>query len=306
MRQVDWVDRDEYPFTSKYLQLDAGRIHYVDEGHGPTLLMVHGTPTWSFLYRHLIRDLAREYRCVALDHLGFGLSDRPAGWSYRPADHARNLALFIERLGLKDIVLVVHDFGGPIGLSYAVEHPENVSAIVICNTWMWSFKGDPHFERAGRLLSGSLGRLLYTRLNFSLNVMLRTAWGDKATLTRAVFRQYSGAFPHPAERLPLWTLARELIGSSDWYDGLWQRRDRIASKPALILWGLKDPGFRATELRRWQETLTNAQVETFPEIGHFVPEEKRDLGPMISRFLTERAITGDAHQKSAIQNEFAD
>ncbi len=102
--------------------------------------MVHGTPTWSFMYRHLIRDLSPRYRCIAPDHLGFGLSDRPAGWSYRPEDQARNLARLIETLGLKDLTLVVHDFGGPIGLAYALDHPENVRRLVLFNTWMWSFR----------------------------------------------------------------------------------------------------------------------------------------------------------------------
>jgi len=103
--------------------------------------MVHGTPTWSFLYRHLIRDLSPRYRCVAPDHLGFGLSDRPPGWSYRP-ETRRAISRGSSRRSAQDLTLVVHDYGGPIGLAYALDHPENVRRLVLFNTWMWSFAGD--------------------------------------------------------------------------------------------------------------------------------------------------------------------
>lgn len=130
----DWVDRAEYPFEPEAIILGPGTMRYLDEGDGESVVMVHGTPTWSFLYRHLVKGLRDRYRCVVPDHLGFGLSDKPARWSYAPADQARNLTTLIETLGLKDITLVVHDFGGPIGLSYALEHPENVRRLVLFNT----------------------------------------------------------------------------------------------------------------------------------------------------------------------------
>lgn len=272
MSRGDWVDRSAYPFRSSYLDLGAGRLHYVDEGSGPALLFVHGTPTWSFLYRHLLRELSRDHRVVAVDHLGFGLSDKPAGWGYRPADHARNLALLVEHLGLDDFTLVVHDFGGPIGLSYALEHPERVRSLVLFNTWLWSLRGTPA-ERASRAMSGPLGRFLYRRLNFSPRVLLKAVYGDKGKLTPSIHRQYIAPFPTAASREAPWVLARELIGSSDWYEGLWGRLDRIADKPALLLWGMKDPTFGAAALERWRGALRNSRVVEFPEAGHFVQEE---------------------------------
>jgi len=108
----EWLDRREYPFESRWLDVEAGRLHYVDEGQGAPVLMVHGTPTWSFMYRHLVKALRARHRCVAPDHLGFGLSERPREWSYRPVDQARNLTRLVEALGLKDLTLVVHDYGG--------------------------------------------------------------------------------------------------------------------------------------------------------------------------------------------------
>ncbi|MEW6602891.1 MAG: alpha/beta fold hydrolase, partial [Nitrospirota bacterium] len=126
MHDYSWIDRKEYPFKSHSLELEMGRMHYVDEGTGEPLVMVHGNPTWSFVYRHLINGLSKDYRCIAMDHIGFGLSDKPQNWSYYPEDHAKNFDIFIERLDLHNITLVVQDWGGPIGLSYAVNHPENV------------------------------------------------------------------------------------------------------------------------------------------------------------------------------------
>jgi haloalkane dehalogenase len=115
MSDTSWIDRNEYPFASHYFETPAGKLHYVDEGKGQPVVMLHGNPTWSFLYRNLIKQLSPHYRCIAPDHIGFGLSDKPVDWSYLPEEHAKNLAALIEHLGLKDITLVVGDWGGPIG-----------------------------------------------------------------------------------------------------------------------------------------------------------------------------------------------
>jgi haloalkane dehalogenase len=219
-----WIDRIEYPFPPHYQEVDGGQMHYVDEGQGRALVMVHGTPTWSFLYRHLIRGLSAGYRVVVPDHIGFGLSAKPPGWTYRPSDHARNLEALIEQLGLRDVTLVVHDFGGPIGLSYALNHPDNVRSLVIFNTFLWSLKGDSAFETPNRLFNNPLGRFLYKRMNFSAARLVPMSWGDKKTLTPAIHRHYTGAFPTPAERQGTWSFMRALIGSSDWFDSLWARR----------------------------------------------------------------------------------
>jgi haloalkane dehalogenase len=276
-----WLDRAEYPFEPRWLDAGGGRMHYVDEGQGAPLVMVHGTPTWSFMYRHLVKALRDRYRCLAPDHLGFGLSERPAAWSYRPQDQARNLARFIETLRLKDLTLVVHDFGGPIGLAYALDHPENVRRLVIFNTWMWATAGDRHFEVFGRLLSGRIGRFLYERLGFSVRVMLRHAMVDKTRYTRAVARHYLRALDGHAT----WIHAREVLGSSDWYASLWARRERIERIPALLVWGMKDPAFGAY-LPRWRSVFRRAEVLPLEDCGHAPPEERApELLPTMERFL---------------------
>jgi len=285
-----WLDRSAYPFRSRRLELPGGaRMHYVDEGAGETLLFVHGTPTWSFEWRHLIRGLAPSCRCVAPDHLGFGLSDRPRDGLYTPEWHAANLAAFVERLGLERFTLVVHDYGGPIGLPLALEDPGRIERLVVLNTWMWSLAGDRGMERAARLVGGALGRFLYRRANFSLRVITPSAWADRRKLTSALHRQYLAPFPDAWSRgAVLWPLARALVGSSDHYDSLWQRRARLADIPALIVWGTKDPAFPPHLLARWREALPHARVVELPA-GHWPQEEApEDVLDAVRGFLDGR------------------
>jgi pimeloyl-ACP methyl ester carboxylesterase len=276
-----WVDRREYPFEPRGLDVDGGRLSYVDEGEGAPIVMVHGTPTWSFLYRHLIRELRPRYRCVAPDHLGFGLSDRPASWSYRPEDQARNLARVIETLGLKDITLAVHDYGGPIGLAYALDHPENVKRLVLFNTWMWSFTGEWPVGWVARILAGRFGRYLYERRQFSVKVMLRRAVADRRRYTPEIERHYLQALDGHAT----WVYARELLGSRAWFDQLWSRRDHIARIPAILIWGMKDPAF-TRYLPRWRRVFEQAEVLQLADCGHAPPEERApEMLPFLTRFL---------------------
>ncbi len=289
MNQPDWLDRDLYPFQSNFLELGIGRMHYVDEGQGEVVLMVHGNPAWSFGYRRLIMGLSGRYRCVAPDHIGFGLSDKPYSWSYKPADHARNLRAFIERLDLRDITLVVQDWGGPIGLSYAVEHPENVRRLVIMNTWMWPVSGDLYYWGFSKFVGGPVGRYLIRNHNFFANQVVRMVTGDKSKLTPAIHDHYLKPFPTPESRKGTWVFPGEITGSQAFLEGLWSQRERLAGKPVLIAWGLKDIAFREQELRRWERVLPQAQVHRFPEAGHFVQEEEGDaVAGLVDAFLQNR------------------
>lgn len=282
-----WVDAAAYPFRPHAFDTGEGRLHYVDEGAGPPVVLVHGTPTWSFLYRDLIPRLAAAgHRVIAPDHLGFGLSDRPAGAAYRPEDHARRLAALLDALDLRDLTLVVHDFGGPVGLSYAVAQPERVAGLVVCNSWLWALDDDPHVARGAKLLGGQIGRLLYTRFDAELRWILPSVFADRRRLTPALRRQYAGPFPDPASRLPLWEVARGLLGASAWYDALWARRGRLAGKPALLLWGMRDPFFGPAYLARWREALPGAEVMELPDAGHFVQEEAAaEVAAHVTAFL---------------------
>ena len=273
----DQVDRSLYPFTSKWLDLSTGRMHYVDEGTGEPLLFVHGTPTWSFEWRDMIRALSPTYRCIAPDHLGFGLSDRPRNFPYTPEAHAQNLAEFIQKLNPDPFTLVVHDYGGPIGLPICLEHPERVKRLALLNTWMWSFVGDRDMERKARIAGSGLGRLLYRWANFSLRVITPSAYGDRSKLTPQIHRQYLDRFPdHWSREAVLWRLAQSILGSSHYYDTLWQKREKLGGRPTLIIWGMKDSAFQPHQLARWREVLPSARVIELDNAGHWPHEEAPD------------------------------
>lgn len=282
-----WLDTAAYPFTSRSCELgDGGRLHYVDEGSGPALLFSHGTPTWSFEWRHVIRALAATHRCVAPDHLGFGLSDRPRNAEYTPEAHAARFAEFADRLDLRDVTLVVHDFGGPIALPLALDGTARVRRLVVLNSWMWSLAADASVERAARLLGGGLGRLLYRHANFSLRVIFPSAYADRSRLTPAVHAQYLAPFPDAGSReLVLWPLARALRTSSTHYDALWQARARLRDVPTLVVWGTRDPAFPPHHLSRWRDAVPGAQVVEL-DAGHWPHEEQPDaVIAALRRFL---------------------
>lgn len=269
-----WLDRAAYPFHVRR----AGPLAYVDEGAGPPVLFAHGTPTWSFEWRHLIRALAPDHRCLAPDHLGFGLSERPIGADYTPEAHARRFAAFADGLDLHDVTLVVHDFGGPIALPWAIANRARLRRLVVMNSWMWSFTDDPEMQRRAGLAGGRLGRWLYRWANASLRLLMPSVYGDRAKLTRAIHRQYLAPFRSRRARGDvLWALARALTASAAHFDALWDARAALADVPTLILWGRRDGAFRPPLLDRWRAITPQARVVELPDAGHWPHEEEPDL-----------------------------
>lgn len=285
---AEWINRKEYPFDSHFFQVPAGRMHYIDEGAGSPVVMVHGNPTWSFLYRCLIKQLRTHYRCIAMDHLGFGLSDKPEGWTYLPGDHAANLTRMIQGLGLEKITLVVQDWGGPIGLSYASAHPENVAGLIILNTWAWPVNRDPYYIAFSRFVGGPIGRMLIRRYNFFANSIMKKAFGDPARLTPAVHAHYLNALASPADRKGCLVFPGQIIGATPWLANLHDRLSVLKDTPALIVWGIKDIAFREKELKRWETIFSHARSIRVPHSGHFVQEEAPDeLAEAVIPFLDE-------------------
>lgn len=278
MRDPHWLDREEYPFEPRHWRVEAGRMHYVDVGRGAPVVMVHGVPTWSFNYRKMIRRLSPRYRCVAMDHLGFGLSDKPEEWAYTPERLAANVEALIEGLGLRRITLVVHDWGGPIGLSYAIRRPENVERLVLMNTWMWSTKGDRRQELAARGLASPVYRMLEERFNFTSRVFIPHVMGDRVKLSHDAHKHYVEPLRERRDRQGCWALIRAIMHSGEWLDELWQQRDRLEEIPALVLWGLKDRAFTRRDLERWRGVFREADVRAFTRIGHFPQEEMDEEG----------------------------
>lgn len=155
-----WVDDDVFPFESHFVELDGNVVHYIDEGSGPTLLMAHGNPTWSLLYRDVVLALRDRFRCVALDYPGFGLSVAAPGYRYLPEDHAAVVVAFLDRLELTGATLVAHDWGGPIGLFAVEQRLDRFERLVLTNTWAWPLNGDLQVELASRLMGGPVRPVL--------------------------------------------------------------------------------------------------------------------------------------------------
>ncbi len=288
MENPEWIDSSEYPFKPKYFHCDAGDIHYVEEGIGDPVVMVHGNPDWSFSYRKLIKAISATHRCIALDHIGFGLSDKPTGWSYLPKDHAANFAALMESLALENITLVVNDWGGPIALSYAIAHPESIKRIVLLNTWLWPVNDDWYFRGFSGFMGGPIGRFLIKRHNFFAKVVLKKAYSDKRRLTKEVHQHYLKPLENSADRKGNWVFPKEIIGSTEWLTELWSKVSSIKDKPFLILWGLRDIAFREKELAIWKKPLTHYQLHTFEDAGHYPHEEKSDeVARLITEFLKD-------------------
>ena len=283
-----WLDPALYPFAPRHHLTADGAMSYVDEGRGRPILLVHGTPSWSFEWRHAIAALRADHRCVAPDHLGFGLSAKPPGAAYAPADHAARLRQLVRALDLHDATLVVHDFGGPIGLSALLDEPERFSSVVILNTWMWPHGEDPRVRRLSRLVASPLGRFLYRWLNASPRWLVPASFGDRSKLTRAVHRHYVRPFSRRDERWAPWRLGCELAGSDPWYASLWERRAVLQSLPVTFVWGTKDIAFGEPYLERWRAALPRAEVVRVEGAGHFPQEEQPERVTAAIRAAAER------------------
>jgi haloalkane dehalogenase len=284
-----WVDRSEYPFESRRFSTDAGALHYIDEGVGPAFVMLHGNPSWSFEYRHLIKALSPHYRCIAIDHLGFGLSDKPGNVRYTGELHGRNVTTLLEHLGLQELVLMIGDWGGPTGLSFAVKHPGRVKGVVMANTWAWPIEAsDFYYQGFSRFMGGPIGRYLIRNHNFFVERVMVAATGKKSVLTPRVMAQYRGPFAVREDRQASWCFPGQIVGAYDWLQGIWSQRETFRHLPFLVLWGEKDIAFRLKELERWKKELTHADVHVLRGVGHYVAEEAPDeVLPLIRQFLKE-------------------
>ena len=253
-----------------------GKMCYVDEGEGEPIVMIHGNPSWSFEFRALIKHFSKTHRCIAPDHIGFGLSDKPIDWNYLPINQAVNLEKLLESLDLQNITLVVGDWGGPIGLSYAIKHPERIKSIVVTNTWAWSAKSDWYYQGFSGFMGGAIGRWLIRNYNFFANTVLKSVYGDKSKLTPDIHRHFLMPLDSPDKRKGCWIFPKQIIGSSDWLAELWSQRDLLDGKIKLIVWGMKDIAFREKELNQWVTHFPAAKTVRYADAGHFIAEEKPD------------------------------
>jgi haloalkane dehalogenase len=271
-----WVDDALFPFESRFVEIDGAQVHYVDEGHGPVFLALHGNPTWSFLYRHIIRGLDERFRCVALDYPGFGLSTPPPAYRYIVAQHAMVVERFIERLDLRDITMMVQDWGGPIGFWAAQRQPDRFRAFVIGNTWAWPVRRDRPTELFSKILGSEMvGGFLVRRADIFVELFMRGGI-RRRSLTAAERAMYKRPHPTAASREPVHVMPREILGASAWLAEVESGLDRLTDKPALIVWGDKDPAFRSEARQRWERLFPNHRTEILRGASHYIQEDAPD------------------------------
>jgi haloalkane dehalogenase len=271
-----WVDDDLFPFESRFVEIDGNTVHYVDEGSGPILLMLHGNPTWSFLFREVISALRNDFRCIALDYPGFGLSTPKPGYRFLPEEHADVVTGFIDTLGLEGVTLVGQDWGGLIGIAAAERRPGVFERLVLANTWAWPVNGDFHFEAFGRIMGGPPTRLLVRQFNLLVNAFVPTGHRRRKP-TAAEMTQYRQALDTPERRQASAVLPGRVLASRDFFAEIEAGLPDVAQLPTLIVWGDADIAFRARERERLEATFTDHETVIVEGAGTYVesdaPEE---------------------------------
>lgn len=272
----NWLDQNEYPFEHHFHTINGQRLHYIDEGRGETILFVHGTPSWSFDFRKVIKILSSNFRCIAIDHIGFGLSEKPAHYDYSTINHSKTLEHFVMAKELENITLVMHDFGGPIGFNFAIKHPKKVARLVVLNSWLWSAKEDPDFIKFSKILRSPLLPFLYRYLNFSPKFILPQSFGEHK-LSKSLLKQFTKPFGDRTQRNGALAFARSLLNDQDWFESLWSEKDAIARKSTLFVWGMKDPVIKPKNLEKFVSEFRNSKTVKLETAGHFPQEEQGEI-----------------------------
>ncbi|HEY3354449.1 MAG TPA: alpha/beta fold hydrolase [Polyangia bacterium] len=266
-----WLPQSLFPYESRFQEVDGCRVHYVDEGQGPPLLMLHGNPTFSFLYRKVIAGLRDRFRCIALDYPGFGLSTARAGYDFRPATHSRIVEGFVDALGLDGLTVMVQDWGGPIGLGLAGRRSERVRALVIGNTWAWPADA-PTTVRFAKVMGSLVGQLAITRLNFFVNVLI-PGGVKRGKLPQEVMTAYRGPFLRPEDRAPVAIFPKEILASHEYLGAVERGLAALRDRPCLIVWGDADIAFREAERRRFEATFPRHRTHVLHGAGHYIQED---------------------------------
>ncbi len=284
-----------FPYQARFLPLDTQspdttlRYHYLDEGKGETLLMLHGNPTWSFYYRNLIKGLKDKYRCVVPDHIGCGLSDKPQVYNYTLAQHIDNLEYFIDQLQLKDITLVMHDWGGAIGMGYAVRHPENIKRLAIFNTAAFLSDRIPFSINLCRL--PVIGPVAIRCFNAFAGLAVLRACKDRTRMTDKVKQGYLAPYNNYANRVANLRFVQDIPMRPDvpsypivkYIEG---RLSLFRDRPIMIMWGKKDFCFDDYYLARWKNIYPEAIVHEIEDAGHYVVEDAYErIIPWMRNFI---------------------
>lgn len=291
----DWTFGDTWPYEPKWLFTDGIRIHYVDEGprDGEAVVLLHGNPTWSYLYRRFVQAVADAgFRAVAHDELGFGRSDKPHREpEYSIQRHARHFSALMDELALDGVTLVLQDWGGPIGLNWAVRNPDRVERLVLFNTWPGGATSDYPNGAPGPfklIRARGTGDLLVKGLHVFVRLFLFK--GGTRPLDENARAAYLAPHPSWASRAGVLAYPRLIpwdAGNPTWEVGR-ENEDglpRLAGNPVLICWPTKDRGFKEKELARWRERFPQAEVHEI-EAGHYIQEDAHEqVMPLVLDFL---------------------
>src|SRR3954469_25676246 len=276
MERPSWVDGELYPYEDRWAELDGHAVHYVDEGDGPPLLMLHGNPTWSFTWRGVIDGLRDSHRCIAVDLPGFGLSKRtPGGYGFTPPEHAELVERLVRELDLRDVTLLVQDWGGPIGFRVATRLPDRFTAFAIGNTWAWPMTGNRGAQIFSRVLGSPLGRYLITRRNLFVERILPGGTRERKLPDR-VMEQYRGPFPTPESRRPVAVMPKQILAATPWLREVEGRLTAIDDRPALIVWPTADVAFREGERKRWESIFADHRTVLLDGARHYIGEDAPD------------------------------
>ena len=284
--------RDIYPYTSHYLDLNPYKYHYLDEGVGEALLFLHGNPTWSFYYRTLVHEFKNKYRCIAPDHIGCGLSDKPQDYNYTLSTHIENLEKLVDFLGLKDITLVMHDWGGAIGMGLAIRKPKLVKRLVIFNTAAFLSSHIPlRIELCRKPLIGTIAIRFF---NMFARGVLMFGLKRKERLTGQIKSGYLAPYDSYKNRVGNLKFVEDipLDPSAKSYSVMINIENNIkqfSKVPIMIIWGMKDFCFNRKFLDKWRELYPLAQVHEVGDAGHLVVEDAcEEIIPLIKSFLANK------------------
>lgn len=283
-----------YPFASHHLDLQGLRYHYLDEGSGSPLVMVHGNPTWSFYWRNLVTAFRPQFRVVVPDHMGCGLSDKPQDYPYCLDQHIENLTQLVERLDLRGLTLLAHDWGGAIGLGMALRVPERVARLVLFNTGAFPPPSIPWRIRVCR--TPGLGPLAVRGGNLFARAALTMAVEQGQRMTPAVRAGLLAPYDSWAHRIAILRFVQDIPTSprqrtwqtlADLERGL----TTLANRPCLLVWGMRDWCFTPRCLERFQALLPSAEVRRIENAGHYVIEDAYEqIVPWVRDFLHENRV----------------
>ncbi|MBI3860881.1 MAG: alpha/beta fold hydrolase [Planctomycetia bacterium] len=279
----------EYPFASKFFDVDGVRLHYLDEGAGETLLFVHGNPTWSFAWRNFVKDLSRDYRVLAIDHVGCGFSDKPQQYEYRLAKHIQNLSQFVAGHDLQRVTLLAHDWGGAIGMGTAARLPERFSRFVLFNTAAFRSQRMPWRIAACRLpVAGPVG---VRGFNLFARAALSMAVCRHERMTNAVRAGYLAPYANWHDRVAILRFVQDIPLSPRHHSyatlaSIEEGLSQFRKSPMLFVWGMRDWCFTPAFLEEFLRRFPDAEALKLPDAGHYVFEDAHEaIIPRIRQFL---------------------